>query len=100
MTPQAKNAIIGVVIGLGIFFLLKKNFSSALPGATAAQPEVTAQNIQIVLDAYTSAVGDNQPQSTLNELNTATSTEYGLRVYQRKSDGVFIVTDLSGKQVN
>lgn len=100
MTPLHKNALLGVLLGLGAFFFFKKSLTVNRSNMDASQPPITAQNIQIALDAYTAAVNDSAEQSTLNELNTTTSAEYGLRVYQRKSDGVFIVTDLSGKQVN
>ena len=95
---STKNFILGVLLAGGLFWLLKKSKDSK--GLKPYQPEVTEANICIVMDAYYCALNDGADQATLNDMNEATASEYGLRAYQRKSDGKVVVTDLLGKQVS
>ena len=94
---STKNFILGMLLAGGMFWLLKKAKDNG--GPKPYQPEVTQANISIVLDAYTSALNDGASQSDLNDLNEQTASEYGLRAYQRSSDGKVIITDMLGKEV-
>ena len=98
MTTDTKKGILGIGLGLVLFWLLTKAMSKKEAESTY-QPEVTEANASIVLDAYMSAVRDGAGQADLNDLNMATASEYGIRAYLRKSDGKFVATDLSGKEV-
>lgn len=97
MTTDSKKYLLGTALGLLVFWLLHRNFLKKSDEEKAVP--VTDANIAIATDAFTAALEAGEPQSTLNDLNSSFASEYSLRMYVRKSDGVLVVTDLSGKEI-
>jgi hypothetical protein len=58
----------------------------------------TKENAEIVIKAYSAAMQNNEPNSTLAELNTECMKEYGMRCYMDK-DGKFVACDSSGSVI-
>jgi hypothetical protein len=101
----------GLMLGGGflLFWLFKpkgasENMKSAI-GATnvsfdSGKPVTAKQkeDASIVLNAYQQAVSANEPPMILSELNRECMKDYGMKCYQKK-DGVFCVTDESGREI-
>lgn len=98
ISADNRKAIFGFGLAAVLFWLSMKTFLKKKDPAES-QPLITADNIQDSLAAYKMAVANGEDQSLLNDLNDITSKEYGIRVYQRKSDGIFVVTDLGGNEI-
>jgi len=97
LSTETKEGLIGIALASVIFWLLTKTVLEKEKDVT--QPPITDENISVAITAYMSAVENNEPQSVLNDLNASTARDYGLRVYERKRDNKFVVTDLSGNEV-
>lgn len=97
MKTETKEYLLGSALALVAFWLLCKTVLRK--SEEIVRPAITQENIDIAVSAYMSAVQNNEPQAVLNDLNKSTSKDYGVRVYQNKSDGAFVVTDLDGKEV-
>lgn len=98
ISVENRKAIFGFGLAGLLFWLSMRTFLKKKDPANN-QPLITQDNIDIALTAYSSAVANGEQQSVLNDLNESTAKEYGLRVYQKKSDGTFVVTDLAGNEV-
>lgn len=96
ISSETKEWILGTLVAGVIFWLmlpvLKKD-------TTPVQPIVRPENIDVAITAYSGALADGQPESVLNELNASTAKDYGVRVYQDRTTGAFVATDLSGKEL-
>lgn len=98
ISTDTKIFVLGTLLGATLsYFLWRLYFRD--DAQAPFQPEVTDEHIEEALTAYTLALEKGEDQSLLNDLNTQFAGEYGLRVYQRKSDGKIVATDLSGKEV-
>lgn len=58
----------------------------------------TKENAEIVIKAYSAAMQNNEPSSTLVELNKECMKDYGMRCYMDK-DGKFVACDSSGSVI-
>jgi hypothetical protein len=106
-----KNLVKWVLIfGGGLLgFTLFKPKKQALAAANKSTTDTTAkafddnesgvtptkENAEIVIKAYSAAMQNNEPNSTLAELNKECMKEYGMRCYMDK-DGKFVACDSSG----
>jgi hypothetical protein len=96
---EVKKAIFGFGLGVLVFYIGWRIFTEK-PSKEAKQPEITKQNIETALLAYTSAIEAGETPSKLGEINDELAKEYGLRVKQRPADGRFVVLSLAGKEVH
>lgn len=62
---------------------------------TASDIKPTIENAEIVARAYGAAMQNNEPNSTLSDLNKECMKDYGLRCYMDKG-GKLVVCDKSG----
>jgi|SRR6185312_1728438 len=96
MNPKA--FILGTALGLFLFWgtwqlYIKKQLQQPEP------PPITDKNIDEAVTAYQMALNDNAPVSVLTELNQTYAKDYGLKVYQRRTDGKIVVSNLDGKEI-
>lgn len=95
--PKSKEFLIGAGIAAVVLFFMTRTVLKQED--KVKQPPITQENINIALDAYMMAVQENAPQSDLNEINKSTQKDYGIRVYQDRTSGAFVATDLAGKEL-
>lgn len=100
LSTNSKKVIAGLLVAFPLFLGLKWVFERKSKGNEKA-PSVNAspEDIQTAATAYADACLAGEPQSVLNDINTELATEYNIQVYQRKSDGAYIVTDMSGTEI-
>jgi hypothetical protein len=65
---------------------------------TSSDVKPTKENAEIVIMAYSSALKNNEPQSTLNELNKECMKDYGMRCYMDKNNKL-VACDSSGNVI-
>ncbi len=100
MTKESKIAILGLGAGFLLFILLNKTVLSKKGGGLLAKKsKVTDEEIQIAVDAYQDALSNNEPESTLNALNSSLSEKYNIQVQKEASTGNLIVTDIAGNSI-
>ena len=108
MNDTLKKALIIFGGGFIIFWLFKdkgiKNTSNDEKiDAPKIDPKELAnankKNAFIALKAYIDAVNNRENEKALDELNREFAKELKVRVYKRSSDGVVVVSDLSGKVI-
>ena len=62
-------------------------------------PAPSPENAEIVLIAYTDALKNGEPASTLTELNKECMKEFGLRCYIDQKSGKTVVCDVKGETI-
>ena len=65
---------------------------------TSSDVQPTKENAEIVIKAYSAAMQNNEPQSTLNELNKECMKDYGMRCYMDKNNKL-VACDSSGNVI-
>lgn len=106
MNDNLKKALIIFGGGFILYWLFKdKGLSDMKKDEKIETPEVDGKqlgnkakaNAFIALKAYIDAVNNRENEKALEELNREFAKELKVRVYKRSSDGVIVVSDLSGK---
>jgi len=98
MTTQTKVFLLGSVLAAALFTGIWYFYIREDPNEKLKEP-VTGSQMEEAAQAYALAVQEGVPQATLDEMNSDYAKMYGIRIYQRKSDGVFVITDTAGKQI-
>jgi hypothetical protein len=100
MNVDNRKAILGFGLAIVLFWGIKKFIlDDKKDDVRAYQPEIKDSDIEIALAAYRDALDANEPQAVINDLNIEFADQFGFRIYVRKKDGHYVVTDLSGKEV-
>jgi hypothetical protein len=103
-----KNLIkFALILGGGylLFMLVRKpkdaekSEKKSLEGDKKPYPAPTMENAEIVLDAYTDALKNNEPATRLTELNKECMDEFGLRCYVDAKTNQTVVCDVKGEIV-
>lgn len=96
MNAKAKIFLLGIPIGLILFYATWRLYLK--PSAKQSdQPEVTDENIETAVTAYSLALQENAPPAELLELNRAFAKDFGLKIHQREDK--LVVTNLSGHEI-
>ncbi len=98
MSPQFQKALIIFGIGFGLFLLVRPG-NARKPKAKEKSAADLQKDAQIVATAYGKAKAANEPPESLEELNKIAEQEYGMRVYQKHSDGKYYVMDTKGNDI-
>ena len=99
MQIKSKAFILGAVLGVSMFFGIWYFYLRPGDIDDTKMPVATDQDMQDAAEAYALAMQEGETQTTLDQMNQDFASRYGIKIYQRKSDGAMVVTDTSGKQV-
>lgn len=93
------TGVLGIGLGFGLFYLCLKAFTKKDAPADVKQIAITAENIQIAVDAYKQAVIEGEDSDHLDALNKQFAPEFGVKVSYNSLSNEFAVYDLNGKLV-
>lgn len=99
MTKENKVAIIGTILGVGVFLLFHHFFwekKDAGPKKELVNDEPKHGDIKVALAAFKDAVENNEDALTISELNKTFKKDFKITVEYDRSTGKYSVRNKKG----